>query len=164
MTNSVSEPAFPSVPRCLAQVPSHILFRVFNALKYFESPLVFARGADLSLFMMYVPVHGPDEGRTGTPYAAPADSYGSHTGHNGTITGEQRRGQDAPDGSRPRAWSAVAWQSRWRSGITRTSLRGISSRFWRPQDHLPLTRPAITTTLTCLMPWGMIKGTPAKPP
>ena len=88
---------------------------VFNELMYFESPPVFARGADLSLTMMYVGVHGPDQGRTGTLYVVPADGHGPHNGHNGTITGDQIRKQCSQDKPHLRVWSAITCRSRWRS-------------------------------------------------
>lgn len=164
MTSSVSDPAFRSISGCATHTHTHILFRIINALKDFESPLVFVRGADLSRSMMYVAVHGPDQWRTGTSYAEAAIGHGPHNAQDRMITGDQRRGEGTEDSPRPRAGSVVTCRFRLRSRGARSLPRGISSHFWRLQGRLSLTRPAIMATLTCLMTSGMIWRTGRKTP
>lgn len=164
MINLVSEPAFRSISVCATYPRTHILFRIINALKDFESPVVFVEGADLSRSMMYVAVHGPNRGRTGTSCAEAATGHGRHNVQDRTITGDQRRGQGAEDRSRPSAGSVVTCRSRLRSRSARSLLRGMSFHFWRLLGRLSLTRPAIKATVICLITSGMIWGTGRKTP
>jgi hypothetical protein len=152
----LSDQGFGTEDERLAAPRSFIVMIFFNALKYFESPAVLARGADLSLTMMYVGVHGPDQGRTGTPYAVPADGHGPHTGPNGTITGDQRRKQRSQDKPHPTVGIAVTCRSRWRSLNARASPQRISSCSRSSPGHPHLRRPAITALLTYPIASGMI--------
>jgi hypothetical protein len=156
MTTPVSIPAFRSVSGCATYANLHILFRIINELKDFESPVVFVGGADLSRSMMYVAVHGPNRGRTGTSCAKAAIGHGRHNVQDRTITGDQRRGQDAEDSSRPYAGSVVTCRSRLRSLSVQGSPEGIlSCSRWSP-GHPHVTRQARAEMLTYPIAAGII--------
>jgi len=145
----------PAGDRAAAPQNVRVLF-FFNALKYFESPAVFAHGGDLSRSMMYVAVNGPDQRRTGTPYAEPANGHGLHTAQKGMITGDQRHKQRSQDNPRPTVGSAVTCRSLLRSLSVQASPEGIlSCSRWSP-GHPHLTRLAYAGMLTYPMASGII--------
>ena len=107
MTNSVSEPAFRSISGCATYAHSHIIFRIINALKDFESPSVCPGGAASPPVTMYTHDKTCTRWTIGIPNAALLKSNGSRTELDGANTSDQSGEHGAQEHGRTSKRSAL---------------------------------------------------------